>query len=81
MEWDTLFAALIREYFFVSLFRAIAESLASENASRLSSMQAAEKNIEERLEKLNTRYHHLRQSSITEELMDVLAGYEVLTGK
>ena len=78
LDWDTLFSALIREYFFVSLFRAFAESLASENASRLSSMQAAEKNIEERLDALNGEYHHLRQSSITEELMDVIAGYEAL---
>jgi F-type H+-transporting ATPase subunit gamma len=70
---------LIREYFFASLYRAFAESLASENASRLSSMQAAEKNIEDRLDQLNTEYHHLRQSSITEELLDVVAGYEVLT--
>ena len=80
LEWDALFAALIRSYFFVSLYRAFAESLASENASRLSSMQAAEKNIEERLDQLNAQYHHLRQSSITEELMDVVAGYEVLAG-
>jgi F-type H+-transporting ATPase subunit gamma len=78
MEWDVLFAALIREIFFASLYRAVAESLASENASRLSSMQAAEQNIEERLDQLNAQYHHLRQTSITEELMDVVAGYEAL---
>jgi F-type H+-transporting ATPase subunit gamma len=80
LDWDELFAALIKEYFFVSVYRALAESLASENASRLSSMQAAEKNIEERLDQLNVQYHHLRQISITEELMDIVAGYEVLTG-
>jgi F-type H+-transporting ATPase subunit gamma len=79
LDWDTLFAELIREYFFVSLFRAFTESLASENASRLASMQAAEKNIEDRLDQLNNQYHHLRQSSITEELMDVISGYEVLS--
>ena len=37
---------LIREYLFVSLFRACAKSLASENASRLATMQRAEKNAE-----------------------------------
>jgi F-type H+-transporting ATPase subunit gamma len=78
LDWDTLFGSLIRENFFVSVYRVLAESLASENASRLSSMQAAEKNIEERLDQLNARYHHLRQSSITTELMDVVAGYEAL---
>jgi F-type H+-transporting ATPase subunit gamma len=79
LEWDLLFATLIREFFFAALYRAFAESLASENASRLRSMQAAEKNIEERLDELHAQYHHLRQSSITEELMDIVAGYEVLT--
>jgi F-type H+-transporting ATPase subunit gamma len=78
LGWDALFTALIRECFFVSLFRAFAESLASENASRLSSMQAAEENVEERLDQRNAQYHHLRQSSITEELMDVVAGSEAL---
>jgi F-type H+-transporting ATPase subunit gamma len=42
--------ALIREYLFISLFRACAESLASENASRLAAMQRADKNIDELLE-------------------------------
>ena len=45
--------AFVREYLFVSLFRACAESLASENASRLAAMQRAEKNIDELLEELN----------------------------
>ncbi|MEJ2597478.1 MAG: F0F1 ATP synthase subunit gamma [Anaerolineales bacterium] len=80
LDWNTLFAELIREYFFVTLFQALTESLASENASRLSAMQGAEKNIEERLDQLHAQYHHLRQSFITEELMDVMAGYEALTG-
>ena len=34
--------ALIGEYLFISLFRACAESLASENASRLAAMQRAD---------------------------------------
>ena len=38
--------AFIREYLFVSLFRACAESLARENASRLAAMQRAAKNID-----------------------------------
>ncbi len=71
--------ALIREYLFVSLFRACAESLASENASRLAAMQRADKNIEELLEDLNGTYHRLRQSGIDEELFDVIAGFEALS--
>jgi F-type H+-transporting ATPase subunit gamma len=71
--------ALIREYIFVSIFRACAESLASENASRLSSMQRADKNIEELLNNLRSKYHRLRQSKIDEELFDVISGFEALS--
>jgi len=71
--------ALIREYIFVSIFRACAESLASENASRLAAMQRADKNIDEMLEDLNAAFHRLRQSSIDEELFDVISGYEALS--
>jgi len=68
----------IREYLFVSLFRACAESLASENASRLAAMQRAEKNIGELLEVLDLDFHRLRQSAIDEELFDVVSGFEAL---
>jgi F-type H+-transporting ATPase subunit gamma len=71
--------ALIREYLFVSLFRACAESLASENASRLAAMQRADKNIDELLEDLNGAFHRLRQSGIDEELFDVVSGFEALS--
>ncbi|QDT06970.1 ATP synthase gamma chain [Rubripirellula lacrimiformis] len=67
---------LTGEYLFVSIFRACAESLASENASRLAAMQRADKNIEELLVKLNSSFHRQRQSSIDEELFDVVAGFE-----
>jgi len=70
--------ALISEYLFVSLFRACAESLASENASRLAAMQRADKNIDDLLETLNGTFHRLRQSGIDEELFDVTAGFEAL---
>lgn len=69
---------LIRSYLFVSLFKACTESLVSENASRLASMQRAEKNINELIEDLNLKYHQLRQSSIDEELFDVISGSEAL---
>jgi len=76
-----LFQLLIREYLFVSLFRAFAESLASENASRLASMQVAEKNIDERLRALTTTSRQLRQETITSELLDIIASFEALTRK
>ena len=73
--------ALVREYLFVSLFRACAESLASENASRLAAMERADRNIDELLEDLNGAFHRLRQSAIDEELFDVISGYETLSAE
>jgi F-type H+-transporting ATPase subunit gamma len=69
----------VREYLFVSLFKACAESLAAENGSRLAAMQRAEKNIDDLVENLNQTFHRLRQSSIDEELFDVVSGYESLS--
>lgn len=74
----TTLEALVGEYLFVSLFRAAAESLASENASRLAAMQRAEKNINGMLEDMNASFHRLRQDSIDEELFDVVSGFESL---
>jgi F-type H+-transporting ATPase subunit gamma len=78
---DATLLALVGEYLFVSLFKACAESLASEHASRLAAMQRAEQNIGELLEDLGLTFNRLRQSSIDEELFEVVSGFEALTGK
>lgn len=77
---EQMFSILIRQYLFVSLYRAFAESLASEHASRLSSMQAAEKKIDERIGQLTAQYRSRRQNAITEEVLDIMAGFEVMEG-
>jgi F-type H+-transporting ATPase subunit gamma len=78
-EGTATLRALIREHLFISLFRACAESLASENASRLAAMQRADRSIDELLEQLQGTFHRLRQSGIDEELFDVISGFEALT--
>ena len=74
---DTM-RALIAEYVFVSIFRASAESLASENASRLAAMDRADRNIDRMLRVLHDRFRRSRQSRIDEELFDVIAGFKAL---
>ena len=76
---NTTLGGFLREYFFVSIFRACAESLASENASRLAAMERADRNIDDLLEDLGRSFHRLRQSGIDSELFDVLAGYEIMS--
>ena len=73
--------AFIREYLFITLFKACAQSLASENASRLTAMQRAEKNIDSLMTELNRNFYRLRQSSIDDELFDVIAGFNALSHK
>ena len=72
--------AFIREHLFVSLFRASAESLASENASRLAAMQRADRNIGDLLEGLHASFHQQRQAGIDAELFEVIAGFDALSG-
>ncbi len=81
MNTDQLFSRMVRQFLFVSLFRACAESQAGENASRIAAMQSAERNIKDRLQHLRTEYAHTRQTAITEELLDVVTGFEALESR
>ncbi len=75
---EAVLAALLRNYLFASLFRASAEALVTENAARLARMQQAEKSIDDRLAELDAATRIARQSAITEELLDIIAGFEAL---
>lgn len=78
---EHLFSSLIRQYFFVSLFRAQAQSLSSEQASRLRSLQNAEKNIEEHLAELHNHFSAQRQATITSEMLDLVTGFKTSSRK
>ena len=78
MDREALFSALLRQHLFVTIYRALARSLASEHAMRLASMQSAETNIRDHLEEMNGTYRRMRQDSITLELLDATAGYEAM---
>jgi F-type H+-transporting ATPase subunit gamma len=70
---------LLRQRYFFVLFRALAESLAAEHGGRLAAMQAAEKNIDERLDEVSGRFRRVRQEQITGELLDVVSGFEAVS--
>ncbi|HNW91614.1 MAG TPA: F0F1 ATP synthase subunit gamma [bacterium] len=78
MDPEQLLAALTREHLFTRLYRACAQSLASEHAARLAAMQRAEKNITEHGRELRRQFHRMRQAAITDELLDIVAGSEAL---
>ena len=77
-SWEELFTGLLRQDLLIALYRAVAEAKAAEHGARLAAMQAAEQNIEERLERLQNQYHRVRQAQITAELLDVISGFEAL---
>ncbi|MHB1391155.1 MAG: F0F1 ATP synthase subunit gamma [Thermoleophilia bacterium] len=80
MDWHRLCAGLLQEHMLVSLEQVCAESLLSENASRLIAMQVAERNIGDYLDDLGHKFNGQRQSQITSELLDIVAGSEALFG-
>ena len=78
METSALFSRLVKQFLFVSLFRAFAESLAGESARRIAAMQSAERNIKDRLHLLRSGCAQQRPTTIAEELLDVVTVFEEL---
>lgn len=76
-----LFSSFIRQLLFVNVYKAISQSLSAEHFTRMMTMQNAEKNIDEHLEQMNLEYQQRRQTEITDELLDVVTGAEVLKNK
>lgn len=73
-----LMEQLAQEYLFAGITDAVMESLVSENAARLRAMEAADRNIGDRLDRFAAAARALRQDAITSELFDVVAGSEAI---
>lgn len=75
---DELIEGLAREYLLAEIADALMESLASENAARLRTMDAASRNIDERLEKLTREERAARQEQTTADMLEVVTGAEAV---
>jgi F-type H+-transporting ATPase subunit gamma len=73
-----LFDKLVEELVFARLTHAAMESFASENAARLSAMESAHDNIEDKLVDLTRLEREGRQEEITTELLDIVTGTEAM---
>ncbi len=69
---------LVPDYVEISIFRALLESTASEHGARMTAMQQAANNAEDMIEDLKMEANRMRQSEITQELMEIVAGAEAL---
>ena len=76
VDQDQLFHAVLREYLLVVMLHDLVASLASEHYTRMIRMQEAEKNIDTSLEEFKLEYQQLRQTQITDELIDIVSGAE-----
>ena len=70
---DELYEGLLRELISVSISRAFAEALRSENWLRLRVLEGATENLERHVAELRSLRNQLRQEEITEEVLEILA--------
>lgn len=69
---------LIPKYIEAIIFGALIESSASEQAARRVAMESATDNADEMIEELNMVYNRARQTAITMELSEIVAGADAL---
>ncbi|MDF0607847.1 F0F1 ATP synthase subunit gamma [Wolbachia endosymbiont of Onchocerca gibsoni] len=75
---EFILQSLIRDYITAALYSALLESVVSENSARMVTMESANKNTEEMLNKLALLYNRSRQAAITTDLIEVIGGAESL---
>ena len=63
----------------IQLFKALRDSFASEHGARMTAMHKATENATELSEDLNLEYNKARQASITNEILEIVAGAEALS--
>jgi len=73
---EAVYDAIVPEYVAGLLYGALCESLASEQAARRTAMDAARKNAEDMIEALSLQYNRVRQSTITQEITEIVSGAE-----
>ncbi len=75
-----LLEALIPKILKNQLYKTLSDSIASEHGARMISMTKATDNATEILRDLRLKYNNARQSSITNELIEIVSGAEALKG-
>jgi F-type H+-transporting ATPase subunit gamma len=78
---EELLNTLLPQYIEVLLYRALVESLASEQAARMVAMKAATDSASDVIGSLTREYNRVRQGSITTQILEVVSGAEALRNK
>lgn len=77
---DQLLQELIPKILRTQLYKTLSDSIASEHGARMTSMTKATDNATEILRELRLKYNNARQSSITNELIEIVSGANALNG-
>ncbi|MGN0496535.1 MAG: ATP synthase F1 subunit gamma [Lachnospiraceae bacterium] len=78
-EADEALDMIIPKYMNNILYGAFIEAVASENGARMQAMDSATKNADDMIADLSLKYNRARQSSITQELTEIIAGAEAIS--
>jgi F-type H+-transporting ATPase subunit gamma len=79
-EPEEILARLLPVYLETQIYRALLESAASEQGARMTAMRNASKNAGELIDRLTLEMNRARQAEITQEILEVVAGADALTG-
>jgi F-type H+-transporting ATPase subunit gamma len=77
---EEILADLLPSYVEITIYRAILESMASEHGARMTAMRAASEAADEMIDDLTLAMNRVRQATITQELLEVVAGADALSG-
>jgi F-type H+-transporting ATPase subunit gamma len=79
-EPEQILERLLPVYLETEIYRALLESAAAFLASQMAAMRNASKNAEELIDTLTLSLNRARQAEITQEILEVVAGADALTG-
>jgi len=79
-EPEQILERLLPVYLETELYRALLESAASEQGARMTAMRNASSNAAELIDSLTLAMNRARQAEITQEILEVVAGADALTG-
>ena len=77
---EALLAELLPRHVATQVQRAMYDSAAAEQASRMTSMDAATRNAGEMIDSLTLLFNRTRQAAITKELIEIVSGAQALEG-
>jgi F-type H+-transporting ATPase subunit gamma len=77
---EEILKRLVPDYVEISIYRALLESTASEHGARMTAMRNASDNAKELIQTLTLEMNRARQAEITQEILEVVAGAEGLSG-